>query len=77
MQTRVTIKGETREGTLIADEEICKHHGVRKIFKGDDGYFLYDNFDRWEAKDGILDLYAKPRKNRPTVVKGDSFLFIG
>lgn len=77
MQTRVTIKGETLEGTLIEGEEMCKRHGVRRIFRGDDGYLLYDNFDRWEAKDGILDLYAKPRKNRPTVVKGDNFLFIG
>ena len=80
MQTRVKIiqKGfyTTEEfGTYITDEKICREEGVSGIFLSDTGRKLYDNFDRWKVKDGILDLYAKPRKESHTVIISGGFGF--
>jgi len=77
-RTAVKIKGQDRYGHVFEGDEFCKEQEVFRYFvESGTGKKLYDNFDRWEIKDGELDLYAHPERHRPLVVKGDGFLFIG
>lgn len=71
---------------LFEGPEILKKHGVKRMFRTEEGYKRFDNFDEWtlEEKQGnfgykyfVLHLnpYSKPRK--PQIIEGENFIFIG
>lgn len=74
----VKIKGKEVYGHVYEKDELCKKKMVYRYFvECGTGRKLYDNFNKWEIKNGELDLYAHPERRRPLIIKDKNFIFIG